>query len=96
MDRSKAKRILQEQMSDLFQLSYAQLFELMRSEQPLLRSVERDSCLYQIEIEVRWDGMEQHDIRICGAIDAGGILPSIFPTCFDFVVTPDGERIIQN
>ena len=88
MDKERAVKLLAEQLQSYRGKSYSDL-KGMIGDLAAYEVPNPDGDEFQIEIEVRWDGKPNGDIRVLGAIDDGGW--SVFsPLSDSFIMTPEG------
>ena len=88
MDRNEAMTALDGILAQYRTRSYAELVSLVS--RPIASSVTGPSgAVYQIEVQVFWDGPANGDLRVMGSVDDGG-WRAFLPLSADFVVTPAG------
>jgi len=92
MNKTEAKEILAQELSNLKQESFKELWKLIDS--PAV--IERDGTSgvsYQIEIQVFWDNPKDAagDLRIIASIDDGGFFSALLPLSGDFIMDSDGN-----
>ncbi len=84
-------RILENKLSEYRKLSYSELVEKIGESETFEGKNEKGED-YQIEIEFFFDGHEETDLRVCGAICYSG-WTDFFPVSSDFIISPDGKFI---
>ena len=93
MKKQEALKILEEELQKYRDKSYAELKLLLEIKEKIRYEVVGPSGdTYHIEIQIFWDNKHDHDVRVLGAIDAGG-WREIFPLCDAFIMTPEGDFI---
>ena len=71
MDRSEALKLLNAKLDDYRKLSYAELAAKIGDEE-VVEVTGPSGTVFQIEIQITWDGKPNGDVRVLGAIDDGG------------------------
>ena len=87
MNRSEAREILQRHLEKYRSQTYSELASLVNQTLQSETVTAPSGINYNIEVRVMWDGKRGGDLRVSGAIDAGG-LRSFFPLVDDFLVSP--------
>jgi hypothetical protein len=93
MDKQEATLLLERSLHTIRKRSYADLKKMVESGAIETQEVVSDSGKsYQIEIQAFWDNKTRGNIRVCGAIDDGGI-NAFVPVSSDFIMAPDGSFV---
>jgi hypothetical protein len=94
MDKSEAKRILEEELQQLRTQSRDDLQKLLTC--PLVvKRTGKSGVSYQIEIQALWDNPREAagDLRVIGSIDDGGFLSAFMPLSADFIINSEGKIV---
>jgi hypothetical protein len=87
MDKSEARKILEEFVAGWQSRSYRQWQALLGEDQVEERRGSRD-VVYQIEWRAFWDSEPGGNIRVMVSIDDGGLVRSIIPLTTSLLVSP--------
>ena len=90
MDRDEALKLLDAKLDDYRKLSYAEAIARVGSEQ-IVEATGPSGTVYQIEIQIIWDGKPNGDVRVLGAIDDGR-WRAFLPLTSDLIVTRGTSR----
>lgn len=91
MEKEEAIKILEDKLSEYRKLSYPEL--VGKIGEPETLEVKNKNCEdYRIEIEFFYDGHEETDLRVSGAISYSG-WTDFFLVCSDFIISPNGEFV---
>jgi hypothetical protein len=91
LDKKEALALLREHLDEYRRMKYSHLVTLI--DQPQTKKLTgKSGTVYQIEIEVFWDGAPGTDLRVRGDIDDGGLRPCA-PLCEDFILAEDGHFV---
>ena len=88
MDREEALDLLNANLDQYRQMSYAELSAKIGHEE-FPEVVGLSGTEYQIEIQIRWDNKPGGDIRVMGTIDDGTFRGAFKPVCSDLIMRPD-------
>ena len=91
MDKAEAYKIIQDELHEYEKVSYSELVSLIGKE---ITSEMRGktSKLYQLEVQVFWDGKPNENVRVIGSIDDSNWY--VFsPLTESFIMSPSGELI---
>jgi len=80
--------LLAAKLAEYRKLSYAKLAAKI-GDDDYLEVTGESGAEYQIEVQFMWDHKPGGDVRVSAGIDDGG-LRAFFPSCQDFVMSPDG------
>ncbi len=94
-DKEEARLLLAGELEKIRSLGYTQLRKAFVEQKDIqaFNVAGASGVEYQLEIEGRWDGDEEEDIRILGSIDNGG-LRAYVPLSDSFIVKPD-ESLLE-
>ena len=97
MKKEEAIKILEDKLSEYRKLPYSELVEKIGEHETFEGKNEngeyyKNGEYYQIEIEFFFDGHEETDLRVAGAISYSG-WTDFFPACRDFIISPDGTFV---
>ncbi len=90
MDRSEALKLLNAKLDDYRKLSYAELAAKIGDEE-VVEVTGPSGTVFQIEIQITWDGKPNGDVRVLGAIDDGG-WRAFLPLTSDLLISPDSAE----
>lgn len=92
MDKFEAREILEQELLQFRRMSYADLYEQIKSENVVQR-LGSSGVLYTIEIEVFLDdpGDKEGPLRVLASIDDGGFLAALSPLSSDFIIDREGN-----
>ena len=91
MDKVEAYMIIQEELDAYKKKPYSYLVSLI--DDPTTKEVRSESStLYQVEIQVIWDGKDKENIRVIGSIDNMSWY-SFSPMTEDFIMSPNGSMV---
>ncbi len=88
MNKEEAKQVLEAELNIYRGMSFAQLTANLGN-QGCWEATAASGAVYQIEIDVHWDGKDNSNLRVIGSIDNGG-LSALMPLTSSFVMTPEG------
>lgn len=92
MNEAEARLILNQELERYRSRSYQELVKLIDQSRTDQRT-SPSGTIYQVEIEVFWDGGPGGDLRVGGSIDDGSLRYASSPLCDDFIMAPDGSFI---
>lgn len=91
MNKTEARQLLLRHLTGYRNRSYGVLARLIGS-LDVAEVTGPGAAMYQIEVQVLWDGKAGHDIRVIGGIDDGG-LRALAPLTESFIMAPDGSFV---
>jgi hypothetical protein len=91
MNESDARAVIQAQLAAYREKTYDELAALVGAG-PFRADIARGGVVYQVEIDVVWDGDPNGDVRVLGSIDDGG-WRAFVPLCDGFIKAPDGSFV---
>ena len=89
MDKPEARAIIQAHLAKYREWPYDELVSLIGAE-PFRAEIAEGNVVYQVEVEVVWDGDQGGDVRVFGSIDDGG-WRAFVPLCESFIKASDGS-----
>jgi len=92
MDSIEARAILAAELARYRAKSYVELQRLLGNID-VLEVRGGSGTVYQIEIEVVWDGRPFRDLLVMGGIDDGSLRAAFGPLIDSFIVRPDGSFV---
>jgi hypothetical protein len=91
VDKVEARGVLLTHLQEWRRRTYAELSrEVGQSRQ--IEATGPSGASYQVDIQVRWDGEPNGDIRVLAGIDDGG-WRAFAPLTEDFILGPDGRFV---
>ena len=91
MDRDFATKLIDEELSALRKLSYAEC--QLRMGHVATKSISGpDGTEYHIDIEAFWDAKKNENIRVLVLVNGGG-LSDFVPISGSFIISPDGAFV---
>jgi hypothetical protein len=92
MNTDEARQLLEEQLGMFREKQHSDLVEMIDND-PITGEITAPSgTWYQYEIEVFWDSRPNHNVRVAGAIDDGGVR-AYCPLCASFIKAPDNSFV---
>jgi hypothetical protein len=93
MDKKEARSLLAEHLARYRSRSYAELSAWARERRiDTPEAVGPSGTRYQIEVQFFWDDKPEGDVRVCAAIDDGGIR-AFLPLSDSFILSPAGKFV---
>ena len=94
MNKNEARAVLKAELEKYRKRSYESLTELL--DQLDAYEVQGPSGVtYQLEIQAVWDGEPNSHLRVMGGIDDGGLRSAFSPLTEDFILTPEGDFVVE-
>jgi hypothetical protein len=92
MDKVEAREILEKELLRFRRMSYADLYEQIKSENVVQR-MGASGVLYTIEIEVFLDDPREKEgpLRVLASIDDGGFFAAFSPLSSNFIIDREGK-----
>ena len=87
MDKTDARRLIEEQLLPFREMPYPDLAQLIGQEPTTGEITAETGKTYQYEIQVFWDDKPDGEIRVIGNIDDGG-WRAFFPLGADLLIAP--------
>jgi hypothetical protein len=94
VNNSEARAVIHAQLARYRDRSYKELVALIGTE-PFRAEIAEGAFIYQVEIEVMWDGDPGGDVRVFGSIDDGG-WRAFVPLSDSFIKAPDGSFVDES
>ena len=95
MDNVEAGAILDDLLSRLRSLPYAELVQRYLDETESFEQDGASGVTYQLEVQAFWDSPRApgRDLRVMASIDDGSFWRSISPLSRSFIMAPDGQFV---
>ena len=92
MNKEEALRVLEQELNAFRGESYAELAARIDQGPIVSERTGHDSTVYQIEIQVVWDGPKGGDVRAIGSVDDGS-WRALVPVTRSFIKSADGRLV---
>ena len=95
MDEAEASSILEDTLSRLRALPFAELVEIHLGDVNAFEVTGASGAIYQIEVEAFWDDPRKKggDVRVIASIDDGRGWRAFSPKTSGFIMAPDGSFV---
>jgi hypothetical protein len=90
MNKQEALRILEQELNAFREESYAELSARIDQGPIVSERTGQDSTVYQLEIQVVWDGQKGGNVRAIGSVDDGS-WRALVPITRSFIKSADGR-----